>query len=977
MAKIKINKLPKGFKLVDGKVVEDKLMQRGGGLTSGDQADYGLVTTPEQYYGLTNFNNTQDETVRYSLGAVPRDEANLEAEGGETVLTDLNNDGMFGLYNITGPRHNRGGVPMFLPEQSFVFSDTRALRMSPDEMQEFGIGGSRKTPAVLSRRFGLQDYYAELDSQYADDISARSAELMLQKNMGDLSKLAFIQEAKKDFQDGVPLASYPYLASIGEDPIAFTAKMEEISEQKAQERAFQALPPEQQQQILMLQEFMAQQQMSQEGVPPQGMEQQMQPQQPTAQQQELGMAMANNDMLMTAQFGTEMGDFLGKAGLTKYQKKGETASQYAKRKGQSWPEGAKDPTFDGKVWQFPDGTPPLDKQAARTLAIAVATGSPIPPQYMKDTNASDNTESSTQDEEVTINENEELNTENQTVEVKETETVSENQVDKVESGNNPFKEGSANYKKHNEYVNGGYTPTIITENGKKRVKYVRPATEFDYSQYEDRLKNVTKTEVKGSDGKTYSVYSDDVTGQQQITNESGAAIFIPGLYSASDSPVTQYSNKYGFGSDEFFNEKSEEDFYFRNKAIIDKIPDFQFRMKRDADGDGKTDQAYIDNWSKFQNAYEDERKKYMEAQGLTYIPYFISDEEYKANPEKYDKDGDGKIDDDFKKRRLDGKAGVFTINAPGFDTGYEPGDTQYLDIPDDPTKPPPPKDTPLPPREWWQQDINNLLTLNAIDDELFLPWAPELEDQKIDYVLDDYTGRVNANLAAQNVMANALGAYGPQAIARSDIQGKTLDANAKAINQVNQNNVRTMNRVAALQPQLDMKVDMANAKTQKGLYDDTVTALQQAQNFDNWKTAKYNELYNTGLTNAANTYNLNTLYDTYNVDPRSGGYVEFTPDGRMLYKDSSADQAQLRIDRLQKLEELFPGKAAENYPLVYGDNANATEGMTRAQVEAQQRGGFPSYSPTGNVNVNQGKKGTEVKKKYRKAFPFSVGQMGY
>ena len=32
MKKIKINKLPKGFKLVDGKVVEDKLMRDGGDL---------------------------------------------------------------------------------------------------------------------------------------------------------------------------------------------------------------------------------------------------------------------------------------------------------------------------------------------------------------------------------------------------------------------------------------------------------------------------------------------------------------------------------------------------------------------------------------------------------------------------------------------------------------------------------------------------------------------------------------------------------------------------------------------------------------------------------------------------------------------------------------------------------------------------------------------------------------------------------
>ena len=165
MAKIKINKLPKGFKLVDGKIQESKSMQEGGMIT-GDQADYGLVTTPQTYYGSTNFNNTKDDSVRYSLSSVPRDNANVEAEGGETVLTDLNDDGNFGLYDITGPRHSKGGVPMFLPEQSFIYSDTPKLKFGKEEMSELDIAGDRKTPAKLSKRFGLNDYYGELDSQY-------------------------------------------------------------------------------------------------------------------------------------------------------------------------------------------------------------------------------------------------------------------------------------------------------------------------------------------------------------------------------------------------------------------------------------------------------------------------------------------------------------------------------------------------------------------------------------------------------------------------------------------------------------------------------------------------------------------------------------------------------------------------------------------------------------------------------------------
>ena len=234
MAKVKINKLPKGFELVDGKV-KKKTIKRDGGLVTGDQANYGLVTTPEEFYGDTNFNDDKDVSVRYSLSSVPREDANIEAEGGETVLTDLNNNGQFGLYDITGPRHSQGGVPMYLPEQSFIFSDTNAMKMDRSELAEFGIESrKKKTPAEVSKKFKLNEYLAQINDQYADEISTRSADMMLSKNMRSLSKLAFGQELKKGFEDGVPLAAYPYLQEQGIDPIDFTAQIEEQSRQPAE-----------------------------------------------------------------------------------------------------------------------------------------------------------------------------------------------------------------------------------------------------------------------------------------------------------------------------------------------------------------------------------------------------------------------------------------------------------------------------------------------------------------------------------------------------------------------------------------------------------------------------------------------------------------------------------------------------------------------------------------------------------------------
>jgi hypothetical protein len=269
MAKVKINSLPPGFTIKDGKVITS--MQQGG-TTTGDQFDFGLTTTVKS---ADRENDTKDVSIKYTLNAVPREEANIEAEGGETVLTDLDNDGLFGLYEIKGPRHTSGGVPLNLPEQSFIFSDTKDMKLGGKDLEEFGIKSKRKlSPAKISKKYDLNTYYGVYKDQFADDISVKSAELMMDKNKQSLSKLAFVQESKKDFKEGVPVASHGYLLSQGIDPIDFTAKVEKISAEKAAKKAIDALPEEKRQQVLALQQMMQQaesseQQMAQEPSPEQ------------------------------------------------------------------------------------------------------------------------------------------------------------------------------------------------------------------------------------------------------------------------------------------------------------------------------------------------------------------------------------------------------------------------------------------------------------------------------------------------------------------------------------------------------------------------------------------------------------------------------------------------------------------------------------------------------------------------------------
>ena len=946
MAKIKINKLPKGFKLVDGKVVEDKVMQYGGDMyLTGDQADYGLVTTPQEYYGQTMFNNTDDQSVRFSLSGVPREDANIEAEGGETVLTDLNNNGDFGLYNITGPRHSQGGVPMFLPEQSFIYSDTPKLKFSKDEMSEFDMGGSRRTPAQISKKFGLNNYYAELNSQFSDNISSRSAELMLKKNMEDLSKLSFMQEAKKNFEDGVPLASHPFLLSQGLDPLEFTANVEQISMQQAQNNAIEQLPADQQNQLRMLQQMLAQAEQQQ------GMSAQNMQAPPIDSANQMQLAQANNDIMPMARFGNEMSDFLNKAQAGTETDANSSNNIYTIN-GQPVDRAQYiDYSIRNNLHRRFDGTIESDFIKGLSDAEIKMYGKNLTDIGDYDVfNQGDNTG------DLSITE-EQFNETYRNINNSKSEEVKSVVEKNVQSQNNEssttsesfdplkyFPEGSDTHKLIKEKQSQGFEFSL-TDEGK--LRYFKPAS----SEFEGRQgrSETSAIDIVGSTVKGDPIYSEDERGTGDVINQSDIGYFDYGMYSEGNIPGTQYStgNQDGwYGSDAFASKEAEEDWMRRNGKIAEKIEGFDYNK-------GKNDPQ----WLEFQKLYEEERKKFYDKVGAPYRPYF----------------GTGETGSD-----LDGKAGAKVFNAPGFDIDFTAAEEGFIDLPEEKEEIviPELETTPGPIKEVWRQDQNNLMALAAIQDDLYLPWSPKLDEQKIDYVLDDYTGKVNAIMGAQNTMASALGAAGgPQAIARSNIQGKSLNAIAQAIDTTNRTNVNIMNRAAAQQAQMDAQIDIRNKAIDKGLYDDTVFALQEKQNFDNEKIAKNNELFNAMMTNAANTYNLNTLYPYYNVNPQGYGDVEFTENGQQLYKANQVDQQEAFLDAYTKLRKNLPADqkidaAFLDRYLSLGNSSIPAIGTTKGQADMQQRG-IPGY-PGSNVQL---KKGKEIKK-LPKSFPFFSGKMG-
>jgi hypothetical protein len=835
MAKIKINKLPGGFKLVNGKIVEDKFMREGGDLRTGDQADYGLVSTPENYYKNTNFNDTNDASVRYSLSSVPRDNANIEAEGGETVLTDLTNDGTFGLYNITGPRHSKGGVPMFLPEQSFIYSDTDKMKFTKDELEEFGISTKNKmTPAELSKKYQLNNHYANLQSPYADKIQATTAELMLKKNMMNLSKIAFGQESKKKFEDGVPLAAHPYLVQQGIDPIEFTAKMEKITKQQAQMKAIAALPPEQQEKLIMLQQMMAQMEEQQ----PQQEQSFENPsmQDPNMQGQQLAMTDPNQGM---ARYGRE---------IAKYQ------------------EGAETPVN------------PLPKNH---------------PQYA------------------------------------EAQKLIDSGKYKVIKGSVVDGKQTYNFKK------------IESEDPKFKA---------------EKEAQLAKEKISGQNqmgAGAVSIYGEDIAGQEKAIQESPKGIYQFGRLSQGTRPELQGKAGEAYGSADIKTPESKADFMDRWGDVVATIPGFDY------------DKAPDDpQWAKFQTIAEDvRRKEHIAAFGndKNYVPY------WKEKGSKGYVKGEG----------FDSKLGLHTYNAPRFKLNpTEPGDATFsVDLEQEPKKPidiPLVENYTLPDPEFWLQDQNNLIALGQVDDNLYLPWAPNAQRVAVAPTFDDWRAQVNANNASANTMAQALGAVGgPQAVANSNILGQTMAANAQAINRVNSNNVNIANQAGSMQAQYDMAIDGENARRQTGVYDNTQKVLQAADNFRNWRVGQNAALQNAALTNRANTYNLNSTFDNFAIDPTTGGPIGFT-NARALQKTGQPQDAEaLKQSYYKDISDLSrelgrsPTEAEIKSFYTYTKPQAFNSDMTRGQQELAEKQASLGYIT--------GAKGKEIK---RMVVPFYTGKMG-
>ena len=919
MAKVKINKLPDGFELVDGKVKKVQV-KKSGGYVTGDQADYGLVTTPQEYYGSTNFNNSLDSDVRYSLTSVPREDANVEAEGGETVLADLNSDGQFGLYDINGPRHTGGGVPMFLPEQSFIYSDTNKMKFNKDEMAEFGIEtGKRKTPAKISKRYQLNPYLAAINDQYADDISTASAELMLKKNMGNLSKLAFGQELKKNFEEGVPLAAYPYLAEKGIDPIKFTAQVEEITKKQAELNAIASLPPEQQAQVIMLQEMMAQ------------MDGQA-PQQTQAMQQPV-MAQEGAE---TKDLYTVQGQKVDRATyIDNYIRSGQHIDNLTGKMDQSFFNSLTDDEkllYGKALKDFDNGDGTYDMGSYESFVSG-----------QEDLSISRNVETTDNGNDVVVNSTEELKV--------------------FGPDDNPFPKGHPN---HQQFADAIARENVISINQyydpvKKRTEYT--LVEKAPNPLDDFRESEQVQVITSGTGET-PIYTENdneviaaLEGYPQVKVRKGIA-------SGGNRPEQQTSAGQMSAGADLSDAKFKEDFELRWGDALVGVDDFDYNRPlylSEADRKaGRKNPEYTRQWTAVQENMQRLDNEFSEKNGLQPRNLFAGDR---------------------GGTNIDGVLGLHTFNI---DRRYlaNPQPNSITGSLDDPADTPDPKlpdefvpERPMP----WMQDVNNIAAQNRLENPLILPVLGQAPPVQLDIALDDWTGKVNNINAALNSKLDAMKAFGRGAVAGSDF-GKAVALSEDAINKTNTNNLNIINQAGRVNADLNMRNNQFNMKQRELQDEGTNLALQRFTDFNNWDTIKSNELWNTMQTNMANTSNLNkTKSPEFQVRPELYGLNTFTDStNNPNVKTDQRTETEKREEEILRLWNKADEQGVKDeknkldyIKLIMGENS-------KKNAAKDDDNPFEQYVPSVvNPTVNSAK-GKEMKKVKRTAYPYwmTVGKMG-
>jgi len=171
---------------------------------------------------------------------------------------------------------------------------------------------------------------------------------------------------------------------------------------------------------------------------------------------------------------------------------------------------------------------------------------------------------------------------------------------------------------------------------------------------------------------------------------------------------------------------------------------------------------------------------------------------------------------------------------------------------------------------WTMQDMNNMgrAVSSYFSTKKQMPWEATPNFYQADTVFDDPTRRIAAMNEQRNIGAQNMAAFtNPQAYMSNFLAANNLGDVANAISDVHSRNINIANQRDAYNAQALNAFDAERANRETRLYDKS--NLAQAA-YDAEREAKkdvMSQVFNTGMKNAADIYNLNQMRPQFAVTP--------------------------------------------------------------------------------------------------------------
>lgn len=791
-------------------------------------------------------------SVRDTLRAVPRDQANLEAEGGETAFVP-NVGGLPAHYKIGGPRHTQGGVPLNLPDQSFIFSDTRAMLIKdPDILAKFGETKS-KTPAQIAKKYDINKYREILADPDMDKRSKDTAEKMISNYNLKLAELATYQEAMKGFEEGIPTAALPFMMKNQinpEDLLPLKANQTPQEEMYGEEINEMENPTEE--------EFVDEETM------------------PMAQ---FGRSVGRQNRLQrrldrlrrSQQFDPTTGVFLNTDA--------QGRAYYVDGRGVPMPQNVSVPS------DFITPGAVVNRTRNTTTTKTVSQSKPSkakvdPSKIKKEGDPTLKTGDYFRDADGKLR-----------------------QVTKIGYKNTPTRQtfsGKENYKPTygsieedvkaaNEIMQRIANKGFAQGNGKKGWIIRAGAADALTIREKDFLTRVASYN-KGKNVKEIGAPGFKIASQSQYKNNADAT--------TGDEKLKSKSGFYGFADPEMLEFR-----YWQATHPNGTYDDYE----------NMDESSKISNRKGMLALYGYDVKQLgdkVNDPSKLYTREFVTDPKngLAIRNERTFKGAEGKAyrSDDDKMIGLD-HLDAYTLDPDIQNQIIDETEEETQEIPTNPLEVP---RTKRPGAEWWLQDV--IKTAGAMGDmariKKYTPWTPKLAPYLPEPTFYDPTrelAAINEQIAIGTEGAAAFGS--PQAYnARfSQMQGQGARAVADTLSRYNNLNVGSANQFELTKANIFNQTAMANAASAQDYYDKTIIANQQYDNAKNQARQEVRQSFIDAITNRAGTQALNETYgEHYLLYPSSGGFVDFT--GATAEITPSNPYSQEKASAFRNLKDQFP-----------------------------------------------------------------------